>query len=257
MKVVLDRIVQKEDGTVTYQMIDLKRYEQSLTCLKSKVPEWIDSLESCIRKRIRNDETELLDNCITILATNGWERSTAATFGHAALNYVCSRFRIPLQEANVHRILVPEEWDDMLDYAKRYLNLVQDEYKTNCWKLFNATDASNWTNVLKVVELIFTLPVSNGHLEKVFSQVKLIKTNNRTSLHENTLDQLIRINVEGPPLVDWDPKVSVSLWLQDKRRRLNRSDKTQPEPSDKNQEKEPLFSLEGWDDWLHGDCDAN
>ena len=41
----------------------------------------------------------------------------------------------------------------MLDYAKRYLNLVQDEYKTNWWKLFNATDASNWTNVLKVVEL--------------------------------------------------------------------------------------------------------
>ena len=45
----------------------------------------------------------------------------------------------------MHCILVPEEWDDMLDYAKRYLNLVQDEYKTNWWKLFNATDASNWT----------------------------------------------------------------------------------------------------------------
>ena len=60
--------------------------------------------------------------------------------------------------------------------------------------------------MLKVVELLFTLLVSNGHLEKVFSQVKLIKTNNRTSLHENTLDQLIRINVEGPPLVNWDPK---------------------------------------------------
>ena len=142
-------------------------------------------------------------------------------------------------------ILVPEEWDDILDYAKRYLNLVQDEYKTSWWKLFNATDASNWINVLKFVQLLFTLPVCNGHLEKVFSQVKLIKTNNRTSLHENTLDQLIQINVEGPPLVDWDPKVSVSLWLQDKRRRLNRSDKTQLEPSDKNQKKRTIILIRG------------
>ena len=31
----------------------------------------------------------------------------------------------------VNYLLIPEERDEMVDYAKRYLNLVQDDYKTN------------------------------------------------------------------------------------------------------------------------------
>ena len=61
--------------------------------------------------------------------------------------------QFPLQKANVNCLLVPEGWDEMVDYAKCYLNLVQADYKTNCWKLFNAVDSNKWTNVLKVVEL--------------------------------------------------------------------------------------------------------
>ena len=64
---------------------------------------------------------EWVNNCITILATNGSERSATATFGYNTLENVCSRFRIPLQKANVNCLLVPEEWDDMVDYAKCYL----------------------------------------------------------------------------------------------------------------------------------------
>ena len=123
VKLVLNRIEDEEDGLVTYQGIVLKRHEQSLTFLRAKTPEWIDSLEGCIQVRIRNDEKELLNNCITILATNGWEQNATATFGYNALENVCSRLRISLQKANFNCLLVPEEWDSMLDYAKRYLTL--------------------------------------------------------------------------------------------------------------------------------------
>ena len=34
---------------------------------------------------------------------------------------------------------------------------------------------------------------------KAFSQMKLIKNSRRTCLGEDTLDQLLRINIEGPP----------------------------------------------------------
>ena len=87
-----------------------------------------------------------------------------------------------------------------MEYAKRYLNLVQDDYKIIWWKLFNAPDSTKWTNILAVVELLFCLSVFNGHLERVFSQLKLIKGERRTSLGEDRLDQLIRINVEAPAL---------------------------------------------------------
>ena len=112
-----------------------KEQQQILTIALSKSSLQADSSVDAGHVELELFLVSYLDtrSMVTILATNGWDRSIAATFGHAALNYVCSRFCIPLQEANVNCILVPEEWDDILDYAKRYL--VQDEYKTNWWKL--------------------------------------------------------------------------------------------------------------------------
>ena len=79
----------------------------------------------------------------------------------------------------------------MVEYGNQYINLVQQDYQTVWWKLYNAVDSVKWSNVLPVVELLFCLPTANGHLERVFSQLKLIKTNRRTSLKEDTLDQLL------------------------------------------------------------------
>ena len=47
--------------------------------------------------------------------------------------------------------------------------------------------------------IVICFPLSNGHLERVFPQIKLIKTNRRTCLNEDTLDDLIWINVEEQP----------------------------------------------------------
>ena len=61
-----------------------------------------------------------------------------------------TRFRVPLEKAGVDCYLIQEEWEDIIDYAKRYLNLVQENYTTIWWKLFNAVDASKWQNILRV-----------------------------------------------------------------------------------------------------------
>ena len=53
---------------------------------------------------------------------------------------------------------------------------------------------------------------SNGHLEQVFSTLKIIKTERRTSLGEEQLDNLLRIAVDSPPLSDWEPTGAVKLW---------------------------------------------
>lgn len=68
-----------------------------------------------------------------------------------------------------------------MDYGKRFLNLVQEDYKTNWWKLYNAVDANKWTNVLKVIELLFCLPLSNGHLESPLSNGHLERVFHRLS----------------------------------------------------------------------------
>ena len=73
-------------------------------------------------------------------------------------------------------------------------------------------------NVLSLIELLFCIPMSNGTVERVFSTVKLIKSDRRSRLSEDTLDHLVRIAVDGPPLAQWDATDAVHLWWRGKQR---------------------------------------
>ena len=198
VKMVLGRLRNEEDG-LFYQGVELKHHDRAMDYLTSNYVNWIDSVKTCLKDRIRFQDIDRLTHAVTLLATKGWERSDSTSFGYEALDAICDRFQGPLENASVNCSLVQEEWDDMVDYAKKYLNLVQLDYKIIWWKLFNAVDATQWSNILPIIELLFCLPMANGHLERVFSQLKLVKNTRRTSIREDTLDQVLRINVDGPP----------------------------------------------------------
>ena len=247
--------VKKEGESHTYQSADLKMYHQGLEFIKSHYVEWTEAIESCLKNRIKTDNTiDLFTHTVTLLATNGWQRTEDSVFGHVPLHEVCSQFSVPLEQAGVDCSVVCEEWDDMVEYACKFLNLVQEDYKVIWWKLFNAVDAKKWANVLAVIELLFCLPVANGRLERVFSQLKLIKSNHRTCLKEDTLDQLIRVNVEGPPLAEWDALTALKLWGDAKVRRVNQSGSSSHSQESQREvtehEPEPSLLLEDWEDWI-------
>ena len=80
-------------------------------------------------------------------------------------NRDCQWFRFPLDRVGVDRSLVKEEWDDIVDCSKPYINLVQDDYKVVWWKFF---DSNKWSNLLAVVELLFCHLNTNGWVKRVF-----------------------------------------------------------------------------------------
>lgn len=125
VKKVMVRITE-ESGSVTYQCVDLKRYEEGLAFLKSRHQQYMDLVQDCLRDRVKVQSVDLLT--LTILATHGWERSESTTFGYDALESLCARFLVPLENAEVDCSRVKEEWNDLLDHVKRYLNLSQEEY---------------------------------------------------------------------------------------------------------------------------------
>ena len=152
--------------------------------------------------------------------------------------------------SNVNCSLVLGEWDDIGDYAKSYLNLTGEDYRVTWWKLFNGPDPTRWSNILSVVELLFCIPVSNGHLERMISQ--LIKTDRRSWLGEENMDNLLRIKLEAPPLKHWDATGALNLWWKDKTCRLNVTD---PQPGvssipTQSDAREEEISLEDWETWL-------
>ena len=145
VKKVLGRIQQDDSSNVTYQGADLYSHTQSMSFMKSNYASWVTAVYTCLVKRLKFQEEELviLTHAVMLLATHGWERSSSPSFGHASLEAICNWFTIPLEKASINVTLVQQEWDDMVEYVKQYLNLVQDDYKVVWWKIFNSVDAKS------------------------------------------------------------------------------------------------------------------
>ena len=76
-------------------------------------------------------------------------------------------------------------------------------------------------NALLLVELLFSIPVSNAKLERMFSKLKRIKTIFRASLSSTRVENLLRIVEDGPPLVEYNVMPAVEAWTAKKYRRPN------------------------------------
>ena len=79
-------------------------------------------------------------------------------------------------------------------------------------KLCGGNSAKKWSNVLSFVEVLFCLPMANGCVERIFSQLKLIKTERQSYLGIDRLDSLLRIATDAPPLSKWDASGAVQRW---------------------------------------------
>ena len=203
----------------------------------------------------------MLTNALKILATHGWEKTTDASFGYSAIESLSSRFSKPLQDANVNSALLQKEWDDIVFHATQYINVVTEPYTAVWWKLYNSPDSPKWKNILALVELLFSLPLCNAQLERCFSGLKIIKTNRRSCLGEDRLENLLRIQLEGPQLNDWDAGRSVELWSGDKTCRINCTDSRTMQRKNPTTVTEDIgsqftWNLTDWENWLEDDSES-
>ena len=73
--------------------------------------------------------------------------------------------------------------------------------------------------MLTLATLLFSLPASNAKLERVFSQVNVIKTNKRTLLLNDTLDDLLLVTSQNIPVEEFCADSAIELWWRSKLRR--------------------------------------
>ena len=116
---------------------------------------------------------------------------------------------------------VGDEFCDLLQYAIQFISLSSTSYQVVWWKLFHSPTASDWTSVLILARLLFTLSVSNWKLERVFSTMKNIKVDRRSSMSNELLDDLLVINVDKVSVEEFKADQSIDLWWRSKTRRPN------------------------------------
>ena len=120
---------------------------------------------------------EMIRDIITTLATQGWEKILEDDLPLDFIERLAERFGTPLQGAQVDLSTVKEEFKSLLQYAVQFISLATIEYRAVWWRIFHSPSASEWSNALVLVQLLFSLPASNGKLEHIFSQMNVIKTN--------------------------------------------------------------------------------
>ena len=133
----------------------LVRYNEAVTYLTSAKDSVVEGIMACLKDRVTVHHPQLLKNCLTLLTTHEWQRSTSDNFADQASDNLQLKFSVPLENAGVDMNLLSEEWKDMLEYAKQYLNLVQEPAEVIWWKLFNASCSSRWSNILCLVNSSF------------------------------------------------------------------------------------------------------
>lgn len=108
VKKVMSRI-QKTGNDDTYQETVLVRYNEAVTYLTSAKDSVIEGIMACLKDRVTVYHLQLLKDCLTLLATHGWQRSTRDNFADQALDNLQLKFSVPLENAGVDMSLLSEE----------------------------------------------------------------------------------------------------------------------------------------------------
>ena len=151
------------------------------------------------------------------------------------------------------------------EYAQSYLDIGRSEYQKVWYKLHTCPDKGKWPNLLKLCALAFSLPFCNGRVEQIFSSLKVVKTSHRTNLDKDTLNDLLEIYIEEPPLGCFCPNVAIELWwsvccttrrVNQRPRKTYRSQNPGSCDAD-TEEEEERTAIQLWDDWFNDESESD
>lgn len=253
----------EEDGSKVYQCQELKQFSEAVRLYTSLHKDYCSRVSQCIKSRLSWSDLELIRDIIFMLSTHGWEKALKEDNDMAAIERLVERFTVPLKGAQADVDEIVKEFREMISYAKQYIAISVLEYHSVWWRLFHAPNCAEWANVLVLAELLFSLPASNGKLERVFSILGTIKVDKRSLLTNESLDDLLLLNCDKIPLVRFDPNPSIDLWWSAKARRPSQKARKQYKPRCSEQPStsqttdpeqidiEPEDILDDWDDLMN------
>jgi len=221
-----------EEGHTVYQCQRLKKYSEAQSYYSSKYEEYCHSVSHCIKSRLSWSDLQLMRDIIFMLSSHGWEKliEEGNDIDMSAIDRLVNRFTAPLEGAQADPDVIKAEFSDMIAYAVQYIALSSLDYHSVWWRLFHAPNSAEWSNVLVLAELLFSLPASNGKLERVFSVLGTVKVDKRSRLTNESLDDLLLLKSDKVPLTSFNADPSIDLWWSAKARRPSQKERKEYRP---------------------------
>lgn len=160
-----------------YQGVKLSGFANAIEHLSKDANSYIQLLNDAIEARLGGSS-----DIASLLNCEAWDFSSSdnESIDEVVLHNL-SHFREPLKQQGlqVSQLQVVNEWHDMLDYTVQYLSPSSRHYRATWYKIFHSSRAVEWQNILLLIRLLFSLPVSNAALERMFSSLGRVKTAKR------------------------------------------------------------------------------
>ena len=229
-KGTLQKCKENDEHVWEYQSQELKQFLPAKAFLESHYKEYCSKVCACVTSRLAWSDLALMRDIIFVLSTSGWEKVIEEENDLQAVDRLVERFSVPLEGAGAELHKIHAEFAEIIEYGAQYFSLSTMDYKSVWWRVFKSSNTSEWTNALLLVRLLFSLPASNGKLERVFSTVNVIKVDRRARLTNESLDDLLTINIDKTPLTSFDSNPAIDLWWKEKNRLPNQKPRKRYRP---------------------------
>ena len=120
---------------------------------------------------------------------------------------------------------VVDEYIEIVRFVQVYFDFENiDQFELWHKILLQCKDTNKWSAVKLVIEICLCTPCSNASLERFFNQLKIVKTDQRTTLSDNSLNSILRIKLRGNSVTEFNNMYSDSVlkhWYNQKPRRIH------------------------------------
>ncbi|XP_021373041.1 zinc finger protein 862-like [Mizuhopecten yessoensis] len=188
--------------------------------------EFVSALQDQVKARFPKDSTSVACS-FDILGLRNLtflSEEEQLSFGNEKIAVLCDHFGSEkkilevISSPKFDQKFLPAEWT----LAKTVIK--QERYPRDrmaqLWQLVHQHHAETFPNLLKLVQIAILMPYQTADCERGFSNQNNTKTSSRNRLEGKTLNRLMLINIEGPPLREFDFGRALSVWKSKKDRRV-------------------------------------
>jgi len=119
-----------------------------------------------------------------------------------------SHFKPILISSRVDVDLIADQWT----IIKSCLCKEPQTLEKITWTEVNRMLRETCPDFLDLVDLVLCMPASTADCERGFNVMKMVKSDWRSSLKDETLSDLLFVYLSSPSIKDFDPSPAVELW---------------------------------------------
>ena len=198
-----------------YRNVKITDTEVLRASVKKTRKDFISNLISNLEKRFPQESTNLV-NAFSVLALRGVNfDNNLNEWGNEKLDTLITFYG---NAEYVDAQATKAEWSTL----KRLV--IDQRYPTGhldtLWPIIHQHHKDMFPNLVKLASIAMVLPVHTADVERGFSAQNMVKTHLRNRIKAETLQNLLVIKIEGPPMAEFDFQSALSIFNKKKDRRL-------------------------------------